>query len=128
GGAIDAALGSISIGHTLGIANPVLILVGVAVVGVWLLRTRIGLEIRAVGADPGAARLAGIRINRALIVTYAFSSFCAVLAGIVLSAQSLSGDPTVGDKYLLLSVAAPVIGGTSLFGGVATAAGTIVGA
>jgi ribose/xylose/arabinose/galactoside ABC-type transport system permease subunit len=51
-----------------------------------------------------------------------------VVGGIVLSAQTLSGDPTVGDSYILPTIAAVVIGGTSLFGGSGTIVGTAAGA
>ena len=61
------------------------------------------------------------------MVAYCLSSEFAVLAGLVLTFQSLSGDPTSGDTYILGSVAAAVIGGTSLAGGRGSALGTIVG-
>ena len=127
GGTINQSLGTISTGSTLGVDNTLWVFAVIAVAGMWILRTRAGIEIRALGSDSTSARLAGLRTDRALISAYALSSLFAVAAGLALSAQSLSGDPTVGDKYLLLSVAAPVIGGTSLFGGSATAIGTLVG-
>lgn len=128
GGEIDPTMASLTNGAVLGVDNAIWIFLGVGLVGIWFLRTRIGLEIRALGADGRAARLAGIRVNRALIATYAASSMFAVAGGIVLSAQSLSGDPTIGDKFILSSVAAAVIGGTSLLGGSATVVGTMAGA
>jgi ribose transport system permease protein len=115
-------------GSTFGVDHTIWLVLGVGVVGSWFLRTRLGLEIRALGADPTAARLAGVRTTLAILVTYGVSSLFATMAGLLLASQSLSGDPTIGDKYLLTCVAAAVVGGTSLFGGSATVIGTIVGA
>jgi len=125
---VDPGFASLANGATLGVDNTLWFVVGIAVVGMWLLRTRIGVEIRAFGADPIAAALAGIRTNTAIVVAYSASSLFSVIAGLLLVSQNLSGDPTVGDKYLLSSIAAAVIGGTSMFGGSATVLGTIVGA
>jgi ribose transport system permease protein len=66
--------------------------------------------------------------ERAEIVAYSLSGYLAVLAGVVMSAQSLSGDPTVGNEMILPSFAAVVLGGSSLAGGVGTAPGSIAGA
>jgi ribose transport system permease protein len=115
-------------GRMLGVDNTLWIVVGVALFGMWFLRTRIGIEIRAVGADITSARLAGVRTDLAIVVAYSLCSLFATMAGLILASQSLSGDPSVGDKYLLSSIAAAVVGGTSLFGGSATVVGTIVGA
>ncbi len=59
---------------------------------------------------------------------YAFSGFCAALAGIFVATQTASGSPTVGTPFILSAVAAVVIGGTSLFGGRGGFAGTVAGA
>lgn len=119
---------NLSGGSMLGVDNTIWFVFAVALIGSWVLRTRIGVEIRAVGADMTAARLAGVRTNLSLVVAYGLSSLFATMAGLLLASQSLSGDPTIGDKYLLSCVAAAVVGGTSLFGGSATVVGTIVGA
>jgi ribose transport system permease protein len=128
GGSVAPGFASVTSGSTFGIDNTLIIVAALALFGMWFLRTRIGVETRAVGADPGAALLAGVRRGRAIVVVYSISSLCAVISGIMLSSQNLSGDPTVGDKYLLSTVAAAVIGGTSLFGGSATVVGTLAGA
>lgn len=128
GGTINGSLGWLSTGSVAGVENPLLILVLIAVFGAWFLRTRLGLEIRAVGSHRESAFQSGLRERRALLAAYALSSWWAVLAGIVLSAQTLSGDPTVGDSYILPTVAAVVIGGTSLLGGAGTIVGSAVGA
>ena len=128
GGLVDPSLGWLSTGKVAGVDNPVVILALVALFGAWFLRTRLGLEIRSVGSDRESAFQSGLRERRALIAAYMLSSWWAVIAGIVLSAQTLSGDPTVGDSYILPAVAAVVIGGTSLFGGAGTIVGTAIGA
>jgi ribose transport system permease protein len=128
GGTVDASLGWLSTGSVVAVQNPIWVLVLVVVFGIWFLRTRLGLEIRSVGSDRESAFQAGLKARRALISAYALSSWFAVLGGIVLSAQTLSGDPTVGDSYILPTVAAVVIGGTSLLGGSGTISGTAVGA
>jgi ribose transport system permease protein len=128
GGTVDASLGWISTGSMVGVQNPILVLVLVVAFGIWFLRTRLGLEIRSVGSDRESAFQSGLRRKRAVISAYALSSWWTVLGGIVLSAQTLSGDPTVGDSYILPTVAAVVIGGTSLFGGSGSISGTAVGA
>jgi ribose transport system permease protein len=127
GGTVNGALAWIGGGQLLGLDSSVWIMVGAGVLVGWLLRTRVGLQIRAVGSDREAAHQSGIPVGPTLILTYCISSEFAVLAGIVLSFQSLSGDPTSGDTYILGSVAAAVIGGTSLAGGRGSAIGTIVG-
>lgn len=119
---------NLAAGSTLGIDNTLWLVGGIALFGMWFLRTRIGVEIRAVGADLTSARLSGIRTDLAVIVAYSLCSLFATMAGLILASQSLSGDPSVGDKYLLTSIAAAVVGGTSLFGGSATVIGTLVGA
>jgi ribose transport system permease protein len=128
GGSVDPSLGAIATGNVLGLPNPIALLVAVIIAGWWLQRTKLGLEVRSVGSDADAACQSGVRVRRAVITAYAASSLCTVLAGIVLSAQSMSGDPTVGNTYILPSVAAAVIGGTALTGGQGTIAGSIVGA
>jgi ribose transport system permease protein len=128
GGTVNASLGWLSTGTVTGVQNPIWALVIVVLFGGWFLRTRLGLEIRSVGSDRESAFQSGLRAKRAVVAAYGLSSWWTTLGGIVLSAQTLSGDPTVGDSYILPSVAAVVIGGTSLFGGSGTITGTAVGA
>jgi ribose transport system permease protein len=128
GGTVADSFGQIAGGSLLGLGNSVWITLVAGVGAWWLLQTRTGLEIRAVGSDREAALQSGVPVRRITIVTYCLSSWFAVLAGLVLTSSSLSGDPTGGDTYILMSVAAAVIGGTSLFGGRGTTTGTIVGA
>ena len=82
-----------------------------------LTQTPLGLQLYAVGQDPAAARKAGIRNHRIIIVAYLMSGLCAALGGIVSVAQLGSVSPTFGYQREFTAVAAAVLGGTSLAGG-----------
>jgi ribose transport system permease protein len=84
--------------------------------------------VYAVGGNEEAARLSGISVNRVKLVTYVISGLSAALGGIIFSARVTVGDPWAGRGVELDAIAAVVIGGTSLFGGVGTMWGTLLGA
>jgi ribose transport system permease protein len=88
----------------------------------------LGRSIIAVGDNPIACRLAGVRIWQVLLVTYSISGVLAALGGIMLAGNNGAVDQNLASSFLLTSVAAAVIGGTSVFGGVGGYAGTILGA
>jgi ribose transport system permease protein len=91
-------------------------------------RTVLGRHIYAVGGNPEAARLAGVPVNRVLLLVYIACAALAGLGGVVMASQLRSGAPTYGLMYELYVIAAVVVGGTSLAGGEGTIAGTLVGA
>lgn len=93
-----------------------------------LARTGLGRSIYAVGDNPVACRLAGIRVWQVLLAVYVLSGLLAAVAGILLAGRSGSVDLQLASGFLLPSVAAAVIGGTSIFGGSGGYAGTILGA
>ena len=99
------------------------------VAGMWYLlcRQRIGRYILAVGGNANAAELSGISIARTVISAHAISGFLAALAGIMLVARLQLGQPSIGDDWLILSFAAPVIGGAALSGGHVSVFGTLFG-
>jgi ribose transport system permease protein len=99
-----------------------------AVVIVGLRRTGLGRMVYAIGDNPIAARLAGVRAWQVLLAVYMISGFLAALAGFLIAGQSGAIDLRLAQEFLLPSVAAAVIGGTSLFGGVGSYTGTILGA
>ena len=108
---------------------PVLIMLGVFLLGGLVLRyTPYGREVYAVGGNEEASRLSGIAVNRVKVITYAISGFLSALGGIVFSARVTVGDPWAGRGLELDAIAAVVIGGTSLFGGVGTMWGSLLGA
>ncbi len=91
-------------------------------------KTVLGRYLYAVGGNERSARTSGIRINRIKIWAYAISGSLAGLAGIILTAKTGSGQTSAGSSYELDAIAAAVIGGTSLSGGVGKLSGTLFGA
>jgi inositol transport system permease protein len=109
-------------------AVPVLIFLATAVVFHILLRhTRYGKYTYAIGANALAARVSGVRVERHLIVVYTIAGLLSGLGGIVTSARASSGQASMGMSYELDAIAAAVIGGTSLSGGIGRIAGTVIG-
>jgi len=100
----------------------------VILLGVFLLHyTRFGRYVYAVGGNELAAKVSGVNTDRVLIGVYALTGALAGMAGVVLSSRVMSGSPATGTGYELDAIAAVVIGGTSLSGGIGSIAGTIVG-
>jgi ribose/xylose/arabinose/galactoside ABC-type transport system permease subunit len=107
---------------------PVIIFLSIAAIAFVVLRyTRYGRQVYAVGGNREAARLAGVNVERVLLSVYVIIGFLAGLAGFVLSARLNSSEAVAGIGYELNVIAAVVIGGTSLFGGVGTILGTVIG-
>jgi simple sugar transport system permease protein len=99
----------------------------VLILGIFLAHfTRFGRNVYALGGNPDAALLLGVPVGRTTILVYALSSFLATLAGIVLSLSKQSGDSTIAVGLELDVIAAVVIGGTLLTGGVGYLIGTFV--
>lgn len=94
---------------------------------IMLHRTVFGRYIYSVGGNAEAARLSGIKTDRNKIYVYMITSMSAAIAGIVLAARVSVGDPYMGRGYELDAIAAAVIGGTSMAGGVGGLGGTIAG-
>lgn len=93
-----------------------------------LRRSGYGRMLYAYGDNPMAVRLAGTRAWQLLVVTYALCGVCAAIGGLLLVGLTNAADLGLATSYLLPSVAAVVIGGTSIFGGLGTYSGTIFGA
>jgi len=107
---------------------PILIFAGLAILGIITLRrTSYGRSLYAIGANPNAARVVGIRSNRILFITFVLSSVSAALAGAVLASQLSAGDPNAAKGLELEVVTAIVLGGASLAGGRGTLLGTVLG-
>jgi len=116
-------------GYLFGLPTPVyLLLLFLAIGTIFAQRTIWGQEIYAIGANPVAARLSGIPVNRRLLLVYAVSGTMAGLASIIFLARLNSAEADIGESLTLPAIAAVLIGGTSLFGGVGTVFGTFVGA
>jgi ribose/xylose/arabinose/galactoside ABC-type transport system permease subunit len=98
------------------------------VVGVLLSRTVVGRHLYALGGNEQAARLSGIRTDRLKWLAYAISAMLSSVAGIIYIAEQSVADPqTLGRGYELNAIAAAVVGGCSLQGGVGTIQGTVLG-
>jgi predicted ABC-type sugar transport system permease subunit len=105
-----------------------LIAVGVLFLSHLLLtQFRLGSHIYAVGGNIEAARLAGINVGKVKLIVLSLSGFCSGLAGVIMASRLNSGQGTIGEADLLDTIAAVIIGGTSLMGGVGTIPGTIIG-
>lgn len=105
----------------------VIFLVVAAIFHIALRYTRYGKFTYAIGANPLAARVSGINVERHIMVVYALAGLLSGLAGIVQTARAISGQAGVGVGFELDAIAAAVIGGTSLSGGVGRLTGTVIG-
>ncbi len=105
---------------------PIFILVAV---GVWLLvhQTTFGRSFRAIGFSPEGARYAGIPVERRVAFVYILSGFMAALAALVYVAHYGQAKADAGSGYELLAITAVVLGGTSIFGGIGSVHGTLLG-
>jgi inositol transport system permease protein len=109
-------------------AVPVFIFLVTAIIfHVLLGHTRYGKYTYAIGANAQAARVSGIRVNRHLMFVYTIAGLLSGLGGVVTSARAASGQAGMGMSYELDAIAAAVIGGTSLSGGIGRITGTVVG-
>lgn len=119
---------SIGYGNLLGIPIPIVIVMVVLLLGGFVLRwTSFGRTIYGVGGNREAARLAGISTPRIVTAVYGIAGLCGALAGVIDAGRLGAASPTDGSSIALISGAAVLLGGTSLFGGVGGLAGTVVG-
>lgn len=112
-----------------GLPNGVVLMVAIYVLAhIALTQTAAGRAIYAVGGNPEAARLSGLRTQRTLLGVYLASGLMAGLGGVMTASQLKAGAPMYGTMYELYVIAAVVVGGTSLAGGQGRVMGTLVGA
>jgi simple sugar transport system permease protein len=102
----------------------VLALVGM---NIMLKRTVLGRSIYAVGGNPSAANSAGIRVTRTKIIVYTLSGFITGVAGYLLASWQMAITSSQGESFLLYAIAAPIIGGVSVFGGRGNVPGVLGG-
>jgi len=120
---------TIGSGYVWRIPTPVLLMGLVLLVGSLFMRyTTYGHEIYAIGANAEVARLSGVPVRSRLMLVYSISGAMSGLAGVVYLARLNSAEAGIGDPLLLPAVAAVLIGGTSLFGGVGNLCGAWIGA
>jgi putative xylitol transport system permease protein len=116
-------------GSVLGVPLPILIFVLIFVI-LWVVlnHTSYGRTVYAVGGNAKSARTAGIRTRRVTASVYVIAGLLAGLGGLILTARTSSALPQAGVSYELDAIAAVVIGGTSLSGGIGSITGTLLGA
>lgn len=116
-------------GDVVGVPIPVIVLAVIALLSIVFLKNlRLGRYIYAVGGNENAARASGINVAAVKLFAYSTCGAMAGVAGVVLAARITTGQPNAGGGYELDAIAAVVIGGTSLSGGVGGIGGTILGA
>jgi ribose transport system permease protein len=107
---------------------PLLLLILLVIVGGWIMRTRFGLHLQAVGGDEGAAAMSGVATERVVTGAFVLGGIMAALGGSYLAVATASGSPTIGDGYILSSIATVVVGGVALTGGRGRPSGAVIGA
>jgi ribose transport system permease protein len=126
---LPAGFGTLGNGQLFGITYPVYIMLAVALLLWYVLeRTPVGRRVYATGGNPQAAALAGVRTSRVILFALVTSGVVAGLAGLLLTSQLSTGDPTVGPGYLLPVIAAVFLGSTQFRGGRFNIWGTVVAA
>jgi len=132
GGSIDASLASALTNQFFGIVPTTLVILVAVVLVVWVpfQLSMTGRGCYAIGSSEMAAYMTGIAVRRSRLTAYVLAGLLAAFGGILLTAMTLSSDASVsgGGTYTLSSIAAVVIGGTSLMGGAGGAIGSIFGA
>lgn len=125
---LPAEFSTLAAGRLLGIPIPTLLMLIVfGVAYVVLNYTRFGRYVYAVGGNKEAARLAGVKTNQIIMGVYIICGALSSMSGIILASRVNSGQPNAGLMYELDVIAAVVVGGTSLFGGRGSVAGTLLG-
>lgn len=108
---------------------PLLVMIVMGIIAAIILNlTYVGRSIYAIGGNEEAARLSGIRVDRMQLVIYALVGLFAAVAGLLLAGRLASAQPTAAAGFELQAIAAVVIGGASLTGGVGRASGALIGA
>ena len=129
GAEVPAFLAWLGTGRTLGMPNGLYLFVPFAIFVIWLMRyTGFGRLLFALGSNENAAKLSGVRSWQVYLALYALSGFIAALAGLLYLGIIRQPSLSLANPLLLPSVAAAVIGGTSIFGGRGSYAGAIIGA
>lgn len=112
-----------------GIPFPVLVLAVLAILGLFLSRkTSFGRHVYAIGGNIDAAKLSGINVEKTKLIIFAMNGVLVAIAGLILSARLGAGSPSAGQNAELDAIAACVIGGASLAGGVGSVFGVVIGA
>lgn len=123
------AFGFLGAGALFGLPTPIYLMLIVGAAAAFLSgRTPFGRHVYAIGGNERAAVLAGVPVARVKTLVYVLSGVCAALAGLVVASQLGAAHPATGQSFELGAIAAVVLGGTSLSGGIGTIGGTLLGA
>lgn len=115
--------------NVAGLPVGAIILIIIAIIATIILKkTPFGWHILAIGGNEKAARLSGVKVNKVKILVYMFSGICAAIVGIITASQLVAAHPASGTSWEMNAIAATVLGGTSMAGGVGAIGGTIIGA
>ena len=115
-------------GYVWGIPIPVIIFaISVALMILLLNCTTFGRYIRAIGGNENAAYLAGINVDKYKTLAYGICGLMAALGGVLITARTGTGEPSLGEQWELDAIASVVIGGTVLTGGIGGIEGTVAG-
>lgn len=126
---VRAAYRQVYFGDVSGVPYPVLVILGVALIGAFILYlTAYGRQVRAVGSNEDVARYSGISVARVRTITYVLQGLCVAIAVVVYVPRLSSASSTTGLGWELTAITAVVVGGTRLKGGVGRVWGTIAGA
>lgn len=129
GGTGSVIFGKIGSGYIFGLPIPVYIMIIVFVIAYYILRhLRTGRYVYALGSNEEATIYSGVKTDKVKLFVYGASGLLAALAGIIVTARLGTASPTAGEGYELDAIAAVVLGGTSMSGGVGTIGGTAIGA
>jgi len=116
-------------GYFFGIIPAQLPILALAAIGIWLLvhRTTFGRSFRAIGFSPEGTRYAGVPVEKRVALVYVLSGLLSALAALIYVARVGQAKADAGTGYELLAITAVVLGGTSIFGGIGTVHGTLLG-
>ncbi|MFT3834187.1 MAG: ABC transporter permease [Micropruina sp.] len=129
GGAVNEAL-SDALTYAIGpVPTSLVIVVTIVVAGTWLMRRSVfGLSLHALGSSEHSAELTGLDVARTRILAHTLGGLCAGFGGFYVAMVTLTGDAGIGPTYTLNSIAAIVLGGVSLAGGIGSVFGVVIGA
>ena len=118
----------IGAGTVLKVPIAIWIMIFIAILAIFILKmTPLGGYIFGVGGNEKAALLSGVKVNKVKMFVYMASGFCAAMVGIIVSSQLVAAHPATGESWEMNAIAAAVLGGTSMSGGIGTVGGTILG-
>lgn len=115
--------------NSFGIPNGAIFFAVIAIIAaVVLKRTPFGWHTLAIGGNARAAKFSGIKVNKDTIIVYIIAGVCAAIVGVITTSQLMAAHPDTGNSWEMNAIAAAVLGGTSMSGGIGTIGGTVLGA